>query len=141
MFGEFCVIFAKKWSKLMHPHFTLHPWSNTNNYKPFDLLISYSAHLFLIVCVCSCLLHCSYLTNSCSFDKFVHICSYMVVKSGQGLMPTVHSPQMRSVRFSSESYMRWHCASATLYTHAMSSQSTRSKSKVSVYIQERGVLW
>ncbi len=37
------------------------------------------------------------------------------------LMPAVHPCWMHFVRFSSESYMRWDCASATLYTLAVSS--------------------
>ncbi len=33
-------------------------------------------------------------------------------------MPAIHSHRVGSARFSSESYMRWDCASATLYTLA-----------------------
>ncbi len=41
------------------------------------------------------------------------------------LMPAVHSRQVRSVRFSSESYSRRGCASVTLYTLVVCSQFTR----------------
>ncbi len=45
-------------------------------------------------------------------------------RSMANLMPAVHSRRVCLARFSSESYSRWGCASVTLYTLTVSSQST-----------------
>ncbi len=57
--------------------------------------------------------------------------------SFESVMPAVHSCQVRSARFSRESYKRRDCESVTLHTLAMSSQSTRSESEARAYVQEQ----
>ncbi len=53
----------------------------------------------------------------------------MEITYASNVMLAVHSCRVRSVRFSSESYTRWDCASVAFYTLAASSQSTKSENK------------
>ncbi len=67
------------------------------------------------------------LCRRCGAEKETSVHILRECLAVEKVMLAVHSHRARSVKFSSVSYSRRGCASVTLYTLAVSSQSTREK--------------